>query len=179
MKRRAFILVFVILSVSAGIAGANPFSDDVKTQLTQQGFSGITSEITWLGRVRIVAQRKDGQREIVLNPRTGEILRDAWTSTDGAASTGPIVDNVGQSSRSSGGEASGSSQGSDNDSASGSDAAADAGGKASSSSGSGNGAASGSSSGSGSGSGTGGGSGSGGGSDYGGDHDGSGKGHDK
>lgn len=69
---------------------ASELVDNVSRQLHIQGFVGITATSTWLGRTRIVAQRSDGQREIVLDSRTGEILRDVWqtvpvtTRTDNA-----------------------------------------------------------------------------------------------
>lgn len=57
---------------------AASFTEDVVAQLVKLGFSNITAETTLLGRVKIVASRSDGLREIVINPRTGEILRDVW-----------------------------------------------------------------------------------------------------
>ncbi|MGV8987528.1 MAG: hypothetical protein ACOH2H_14745 [Cypionkella sp.] len=93
MKRNAFLTLFpVVLVLSAGMAFANQFSDDVVAQLSRQGFTTITRNSTWLGRVQIQAERKDGHREIVLNPRTGEILRDEWTTKKGAVVTRPILD---------------------------------------------------------------------------------------
>lgn len=87
------------LVLSAGLAFADEASDQIASsllaQLRAQGFSSFAVETTWLGRLRVVASRGDGQREIVANPRTGEILRDVWTDTRGEAKTA-ILDRVGE-----------------------------------------------------------------------------------
>jgi hypothetical protein len=83
MKRRAFLYTCTAFIALAGRAHSASFADLIVEQLTQQGFADIEVETTWLGRVRIVASRTDGLREIILNPRTGEILRDLWTTADG------------------------------------------------------------------------------------------------
>jgi len=44
--------------------------------LEAQGYHIEEVERTWLGRVRIEAVRGKQERELVLNPRTGEVLRD-------------------------------------------------------------------------------------------------------
>ena len=122
MKRRTLLTIStVVLAFSAGMAFANSVSDDVVAQLARLGFSSITTQTTWLGRVRIQAERSDGHREIVLNPRTGEILRDDWMPNNGAVVSKPILDNVGSSSGGSGSMAgSGSGSGSGSNSGSGS-----------------------------------------------------------
>ncbi len=98
MKRRAFLTITAaatLACVAASAAQADGFSDGIVAQLTQQGFQNIATETTWLGRSRIVGSRVDGQREIIINPRTGEILRDLWTSADGVQTPYPILDDVG------------------------------------------------------------------------------------
>lgn len=137
MQRRTFLL-----TLAGGVALALPavagISDDIVAQLAKQGYQDITVTKTWLGRVRIVATRDGGTREIVMNPRTGEILRDLWTGADGSQQTVSIVDDVKDADQaSSSGDGSGSGSDGGNDS-SGSD------------NGSGQGSGSGSSSGSGS-----------------------------
>ena len=94
MKRRHFLICIAASLAMAGAVQAASFADDVIAQLTRQGFASFTSESTWLGRVRITAQRDGGVREIVLNPRTGEILRDIWSPADGSSGQIPIVDDV-------------------------------------------------------------------------------------
>ena len=87
MKRRNLLLGLAsaaMLAATAGAAFAASFAEDVVAQLGRLGFSNIRVGTTLLGRVKIVAARGDGTREIVLNPRTGEILRDVWfPSADG------------------------------------------------------------------------------------------------
>ena len=97
MKRREFLYGLTsaaTLIAAAGPALANTFADDVVGQLTGQGFTNVAVGTTWLGRIRITAEREGGTREIILNPRTGEILRDTWTAADGSVGTKPIVDNI-------------------------------------------------------------------------------------
>ena len=95
MKQNVLLILFpAMLVLSAGLASADTYSDDVVAQLSHQGFKAITKQSTWLGRMQIDAERADGHREIVLNPRTGEILRDEWTPVNGALHSKPIVDDV-------------------------------------------------------------------------------------
>lgn len=68
---------------TSGVALAAGFADEIVVQLRQQGFGSIVVERTWLGRTRILAERNDARREIILNPNTGEILRDLWLSKSG------------------------------------------------------------------------------------------------
>lgn len=56
-------------------------------QLRGQGFGSVQQETTLLGRVRSIAERNYGRREIIVNPRTGEILRDLWTPKRGGVGT--------------------------------------------------------------------------------------------
>lgn len=96
MNRRHFIhglTASSALTLVGAAAFAASYADAVVSQLTKQGFYNIAVQTTLLGRVRILADRGDGQREIILNPRTGEILRDTWQ----ASATGdvmPIIDDV-------------------------------------------------------------------------------------
>lgn len=99
MKRRDFIIGLVVaapLSVAATAALALSYAEDVVAQLSGMGFSDIEVETTWLGRVRITARRADGIREIVINPRTGEVLRDVWTPSEGVGRVRPVLDDVGE-----------------------------------------------------------------------------------
>lgn len=76
-------------------AFAASYVDQILTQLRAQGFENIEVETTWLGRARIAAVRGDVNREIVLNPTTGEVLRDLWLSTSGS---GPRTITIGDES---------------------------------------------------------------------------------
>lgn len=94
MKRRQFLLSLASCLAAGLPAVAASVSDDIVAQLVKQGFTDIKVETTWLGRIRILAQRNGGIREIVVNPRTGEILRDLWTAADGTSRSASIVDDV-------------------------------------------------------------------------------------
>ena len=48
----------------------------IERQLVEQGYSVQSVERTLLRRIRIRAVRGRDQREVIFNPRTGEILRD-------------------------------------------------------------------------------------------------------
>lgn len=83
MDRRAFMLM-----LGAGLAAATPlaaqsYADQIVGQLVDQGFRNIEVEVTFLGRVWIRGESGEGIREIILNPKTGEILRDLWLDLDG------------------------------------------------------------------------------------------------
>lgn len=130
MKRRDFLLGLASagpLALVGGAALAQSFADDLIAQLTAMGFSDIEAFTTWLGRVRIVAARADGVREIVLNPRTGEVLRDFWTPASGDGATRIVLDDIveeegeGSGSGSDDDDHSGSGGGTDNSSGSGGD----------------------------------------------------------
>jgi len=54
--------------------------------LHAQGYRVTEVERTWLGRVRIEAVRGKHERELVLNPRTGEVLRDFIEEDDDGGS---------------------------------------------------------------------------------------------
>ncbi len=78
MKRPISLLFAVSLALQAGAAFAQSYEEAVLAQLRQEGYAQITMTTTMLGRIRFVAIGAKGQREIVLNPRTGEVLRDVW-----------------------------------------------------------------------------------------------------
>ena len=71
------ILVLVI-GLCANSALAQGFEASIVDQLRREGYADIRLNTTFLGRVRILALGDKGQREIVINPRTGEVLRDLW-----------------------------------------------------------------------------------------------------
>ena len=112
MKRRAFLIVLAVMTVLqtgfAAPAVAATAADQIVTQLREQGFTDIDVEQTWLGRTRIVAERKDTSREIILNPGTGEILRDLWLQKGGKGAPkvkiGRDDDNDGSGNSGSGGD---------------------------------------------------------------------------
>ena len=64
----------------AGLLGpaahASETQDRIIAELQEQGFSRIEVSRTLLGRTRIVAEGEGYEREIILNPASGVILRD-------------------------------------------------------------------------------------------------------
>jgi hypothetical protein len=128
MKRRSFFngLTAASIMILAGSAAfAATYADNVIGQLTKQGFHDIAVETTWLGRVRIVASRGGGQREIILNPRTGEILRDTYLAAGDGTAT-PILDDIAENSGDKGDDSgSGSDDGGDHSGSGGSDGGGD------------------------------------------------------
>ena len=110
MDRRSFLLGLGCSVALAGHAAAATFQDAVVAQLRDQGYSDIVVERTLLGRIRIVAVLGDSRREIILNPRTGEVLRDVVFTTNGTA-----VPQIERASGTSNSGSSGSSGSSDDD----------------------------------------------------------------
>ena len=72
-------------------AGAAPAQDrDLLARLVfalrAEGYDQIRTERTLLKRIRIVAGRAGERREIVIDPRTGEVLRDYSRERNGEVS---------------------------------------------------------------------------------------------
>lgn len=76
LKQLLYPLVCLALALGAASAAAATFEQRLIAHLRKLGYGDITLSFTLLGRAQIVAISKDDTREIVLNPRTGEILRD-------------------------------------------------------------------------------------------------------
>lgn len=74
-------LALAILLVSVGASQAGDQAELLAAELRTHGFTDVQVTRTLLGRTRIVADSKRGQREIVLDPRTGQILRDLFVAT--------------------------------------------------------------------------------------------------
>jgi hypothetical protein len=92
MRRRDFTSGLLAAAFLSGAATAQDFASSVIEQLGDLGFQSVKQERTLLGRVRITAIRADGAREIIINPKTGEILRDLWTPSKGGSSKLKIID---------------------------------------------------------------------------------------
>lgn len=80
LSRRGFAFGLGAL-VLAGPARGDTDEDtrSILRQLREQGYQEIRVSRTWLGRVRIVADRADSTREIVYNPATRVLMRDYTT----------------------------------------------------------------------------------------------------
>ena len=72
------IALSAALACTISPAWGSDLVTSVTRQLLKQGYSDISTSQTWLGRTRIIAIGDDSRREIIVNPRTGEILRDFW-----------------------------------------------------------------------------------------------------
>jgi hypothetical protein len=157
------LVISLSLTLAAGqaLAQTQSLTASIESQLRQQGFSTIVVSTTWLGRTRIDATSPSQKREIVINPRTGEILRDYWHPVSGA--TGATEDILDSRTNGNGSKGSATSDGTSGGSGAGSEGSGsggnDSGGK-SAGEGSGEGSAGGSSGGGGSGGGGSGGEGS-------------------
>ena len=86
------------LSVSA--VWAQDIEARIIAQLRNQGFTQFEVTRTWLGRTRIEAEGPGIEREIIFNPRTGEILRDYWEREDDDEVGGIVSPNSGSGSSS-------------------------------------------------------------------------------
>ena len=78
MRRRVFLAALIGSAMTATVAAARDRSDDILRELKRNGYRIEDVGRTFLGRVRILATRNGGRREIIVNPVTGEILRDLW-----------------------------------------------------------------------------------------------------
>ena len=88
MNRRSFLIAAAIFAVPATAAWADEdYVTELVDLLKKQGFSDIEVTRTLLGRVRIVGVNSEGTRELICNPRTGEILRDVLIADDGNSQT--------------------------------------------------------------------------------------------
>lgn len=73
-------LISVLLATPA--KAQTPFVDRIIAGLRADGYVEISVSRTWLGRYRIEAERGGNDREIIVNARTGEVLRDFWELED-------------------------------------------------------------------------------------------------
>jgi hypothetical protein len=112
LTRRQLVIGLVASLAMTGPALARDFSSEVEAKLSSQGYEIESVARTLLGRVRILARNAEGEREIILNPRTGEILRDLWL-TRGKSGQSMLLDDNGKSGK--GNDNSGSGSGDDDD----------------------------------------------------------------
>ena len=74
MKR--LLLAMAVLAGLTGVGLARTVEDRLIAGLKDQGYVILEDGYTFLGRLRIVAENDQYHREIVVNPGTGEVLRD-------------------------------------------------------------------------------------------------------
>jgi hypothetical protein len=71
--------LLLAVTLWVGLVGAGltlTIEQQLRASLQAQGYVILEEGYTFLGRLRIVAQNDEIRREIVVNPGTGEILRD-------------------------------------------------------------------------------------------------------
>ncbi len=88
-RLNTLVLALAVVLASTGIARADGVTESITRQLRQQGYTEITVTRTFLGRARIVAESPSQDREIIVNPRTSEILRDYTETHAGASEDAP------------------------------------------------------------------------------------------
>ena len=92
------LAVSVLVALWGGPAAARTIEQQVLASLEEQGYQIIEHGYTFLGRLRIIAENGLYHREIVVNPGTGEILRDyAVTLPQGVARAQPSKPSRGKS----------------------------------------------------------------------------------
>ena len=69
------ILVVLLLFLSSTACAMTP-EEELIAQVESQGFILVERESTWLGRVSLEFISDTHEREIILNPNNGAILRD-------------------------------------------------------------------------------------------------------
>jgi len=91
MRRLSFSLVLPALL--GGVCPSAAWADrqsEIIGELREEGYDRIEIGTTWLRRVRIVAEGPKGMREIVIDPRNDEILRDYQRDLPAGATARPV-----------------------------------------------------------------------------------------
>ena len=70
------LMAAILLAGLSQASWAQTVEERLLSGLESQGYTVIEKGYTFLGRLRIVAENDEIHREIVVNPGTGEILRD-------------------------------------------------------------------------------------------------------
>ena len=91
MTRRGLFASALALATLAAPVAALDLVDSILASLKQQGYVDIEVSQTLLGRTRIVTHNAEYSREIIVNPGTGEILRDYWELLNGSATVIPVT----------------------------------------------------------------------------------------
>jgi len=103
-----------LLVTAAPVLGAG-LADQFSAELKAAGYKDIRVSRTLLGRMRVIGMRGGFKREIVFDPRTGEILRDLTVKVGSGFGWGSDSSSSSDSSGSSGSGSSGSSDDDDKD----------------------------------------------------------------
>ncbi len=92
MNRRGFLVSAMASLLGGTAAHAKDYSKDILRQLKRNGYAVVSVSTTLLGRTRIRATKSGGEREIILNAATGEILRDVWVTERNDGKSGSLHD---------------------------------------------------------------------------------------
>ena len=78
------ILTYALALTLIGTAAFADVTTAWVKQLQLDGYDDIAVSRTWLGRIRIIAEKDEIEREIILHRATGEVLRDYSRAEDGS-----------------------------------------------------------------------------------------------
>lgn len=84
MTRRGFLLSGASLLATCGPSLASTAEDEVAARLRRDGYRILMRKRTWLGRIRFKARKGQTVREVVVDPTSGEVLRDYSDKLAGA-----------------------------------------------------------------------------------------------
>ncbi|MDH5453754.1 MAG: hypothetical protein OEX14_10425 [Paracoccaceae bacterium] len=76
MNRRSFLIAAFPAAFIPRPVLARDVVAEIRKKLKSQGYLKVEVSRTLLGRTRIIATNASFWREIIVNPRTGEVLRD-------------------------------------------------------------------------------------------------------
>lgn len=85
VKRLVLAPLIAAMLLSGTAALAQSAVDQIVERLRAENYGEIRVQRTLLGRIRVTATGKSGDREIVLNPSTGAILRDYHSGREDSA----------------------------------------------------------------------------------------------
>lgn len=80
---RALITLLFLTVATPALADGAAAARLWMAQLQAEGYTEIEESYTWLWRIRILAERGNVEREIILDRATGEVLRDISRAEDG------------------------------------------------------------------------------------------------
>ena len=76
------LAIAITLAMAPHAAHAQSVEEQIIAQLEAQGFTQIEVSRTLLGRIKLEAVSPTLVRQLIVNPATGEVLRDFWEERD-------------------------------------------------------------------------------------------------
>lgn len=116
VKRLVLAPLIAAMLLSGTAALAQSAVDQIVERLRAENYGEIRVQRTLLGRIRVTATGKSGDREIVLNPSTGAILRDYHSGREDSAAPKSRTTTPQAANNASGARSSSSTSGSGNSS---------------------------------------------------------------